>query len=73
MGRIHHIVQDVGGAKPLVGGGESDVAGRESERSGINSFVKSTGGASKRLHGTGDSPREPFWDSTPSRAQQNEA
>jgi len=60
VGRIHHTV---GGAKLLVGGGESDIAGCESKRSGINGFVKSTSRVSKRLHGTGDSPRELFWDS----------
>ena len=73
VGHIHHTVRDVGRAKPLVGGGESDAAGHEFERSGINGFVKPTSGSTKQLQDTGDTPREPFWDSAPSRAQQNEA
>ena len=42
-------------------------------RSGITGFVKPTCGSSKQLQGTGDSPRESFWDGAPSRAPQNEA
>jgi len=73
VGCIHHTVWDVGAAKPLDKGGESGTTSCESKRSSINGFVNLTSGLSKRLQGTGDSPRVSFWDGTPSRAPQNEA